>query len=288
MSDRRLDSAFCRYLGDPQDKAMVEVLVHLLRDHAYAEEAELLYQHQFNRPESVILQGNPWQGGKCFLGDKPPPLTSDPMFWFDPIECTLMRSCLPLEDVSADMAAWISVRPVQRWQFRGFLLSAEIGRRPGSLPFATDAFLKGRFTEDDSQLPQTDVYEEEAWAYAAWFGKTLTGQFQWEALSERLDESQLNYLFDKSLHFWELGDFRESFRLAYSQQSLTLDPIEQADCLEEDGIIPDESRVVYREHERRSTIGFSTCVFANRGLTRQAPRSSEYHELKNQAFRLIL
>jgi hypothetical protein len=84
---------------------------------------------------------------------------------------------------------WLALRPVERWQFAGFLEVAWTrgGRKAGDFhPMDGKRLLAGPETE-----PVTRVLRDEASLYTQWFGKLVPSRIDWQLAAESLDPAQL-------------------------------------------------------------------------------------------------
>jgi hypothetical protein len=276
-----LVEAHSQYLTSQKDERNVHALIAALDEQGYLDEARLLEQYHFSSGTLAILRAAPWNGGECILSSQPPKIGPESQFWFDPVECAIMKSSIALPDSSTDATTWVSIRPVRRWQFASFLQSAEIEqRRYNSLRM----FDSSRFGSEEICLPQTNIFALEAWSYAVWYGKWLTSIGQWEALCASIDDCQLDEIFPKSLRFWQLDDFREEFGVAYGRETLTDDAVEQADELEDGRVISREKRIVYWLNETGPDFGLSTSVLSNFGLEGKISFPGDYR-VRNMAIR---
>src|SRR5215218_435079 len=109
-------------------------------------------------------------------GDKPasvgPTLPSSAKtgdLWLDTVE--LMPMVFFTRD-SGEPFGWLALRPVERWQFAGFLDLTWAGafrRRIGDLK----PMERGRLLAGEENGPVTHILRDEAALYAMWFGKSI-------------------------------------------------------------------------------------------------------------------
>ena len=149
---------------------------------------------------------------------------------------------------------------------------------------AADLFDPDRFTKMSSMEFVTNVYHEEAVAYAHWFGKYLCGQFELQLAEASLKPEEFLRVLPPHIRLWDEAAAHSEFaRIAVGRDSLYKDPDAELDHQNDaNKSLPD--RMLYDEWERTVGVGFSTLVAAEVGLLHQVPRMAyEFIELQNAA-----
>jgi hypothetical protein len=291
MNDPKLLLAktFQNYLHSGMDKdaakEICRVLDHSgLHNESKALEAYLEAQNISRRPSGEL----DWDQRKCYSGPHPPSNPNANDVWFDVVELAPMI-LIPREDEpSLDHACWLAMHPVYRWQFDGFLRCIKVRRKRIEFPSALDYLSADRFDDLDPTTFVNDVYHDEALAYAHWFGKFLSGQFELEDAQHFLGDNEFSVVLPPRMRLWDESEFADSefIRLAVGSDTLYKDPDDHYNefLLRESGDnkkLP--SRMLYEEWERREDIGFSTSVPLELGLIDDLPRDSIFFEFRNAA-----
>ena len=198
-------------------------------------------------------------------------------WWFDPADLSLMvmvQSGQP----SAAMARWVSAEPVRSWQFEAFRRIVRLG--PSRSEFPSPADVLSRPARGLGWIG--DVYQDEALAYAHWFGKGLAGQFDWLDARDTLSPPVFADLLPAGRAAWEEAEYplSEFVRVAVRAETLDKAPTdEQAARLSgAHGDAPD--RMLFEEWERQPEIGFSTLLWATRGRTVEEPPRTLFFDLE--------
>jgi hypothetical protein len=229
-----------------------------------------------------------WNQRKCYSGLHPPrkPKLND--VWFDVVELTPMILVPSEDDPALDQACWLAMHPVYRWQFHGFLGCVKMGRKLIDVPSAPDYLSGERFEGTGRAEFITDLYHDEALAYAHWFGKFLSGQFELSDARHFLNDNEFSQILPQGMRLWEEAEFpaSEFARLAFGSDTLNKEQEEQYNefLLRKSGenkSLPD--RMVYEEWERRDDIGFSTSMPLQLGLIDKPTRDSIFFEVRNSA-----
>ena len=167
-------------------------------------------------------------------------------------------------DLSGDVAGWVATRPCAVWQLRAFLRLAGVvgaGRVPHGYLDAR------RFAALDGHRAVTDVFHDEAIAYAHWFGKSITGRFTLQAASALLAPAELDALMPPGTALWDAAEYLEGEREAVTRANLFADDEEDGD----DPAGPPAERSGFGEWERHPHIGFATFVRLRTGNPGQLP-----------------
>jgi hypothetical protein len=198
-------STYADYLNDRQDQRARRRLAMVLDAVGFRIESWLLRYMLDHQEESVTLalgDGGAWDGRRVRLGEFPPHDSSIGDIWFDPVEVVPMllvpkpaddaadssdesRTDDSNEDVPLDPFAWVSLRPVARWQYDVFLSRASLSLRPvEALPFPP--FDRGRIIGGAGAGRVTALTSYEAYSYTGWFGKMIADPFMFTAAVEQL------------------------------------------------------------------------------------------------------
>ena len=78
---------------------------------------------------------------------------------------------------------WLALRPVERWQFAGFLAVATL-RGAGHKVGDVRTMKPERLTDGPETGPVTRVLRDEASLYAQWFGKLVADRTDWQLVAE--------------------------------------------------------------------------------------------------------
>lgn len=215
--------------------------------------------------DSFRLTG-PWSSSKCYLTQSPP-ANAEPMdIWFDPFELSFMvRTINPLGYGKATIG-WVSISPVFYWQYHVFQQLVKFNVRDDSF-LQVDDLLASRPFGIDKWDYVSDLYHEEAVAYAFWHGKWIASNLRFEAISELLSSEQLDTILPKGMGYWDAAfSGEEGARSVFKY---------------EEGLI---EKYTVDEWSRSSEIGFTTVITDQVGLISSdvLPRESgECLTLKN-------
>ena len=232
-------------------------LVAALQRAGHGLEAELL----MDWTGSGVLASETSDGRRAWVGPQLPTQAHPGDVWLDVAELMPML-CVP------EPLGWLALRPVERWQFAGFLAAAKLrgaGHKVGGLR----TMKAERLTAGPETDPVTHVLRDEASLYAQWFGKFLADRTDWQLVAESIDPATL----------WggaaaEWGG--EEWEGAYSVTTL------ETLALEDD--LPDE--LIFRSYEAPDDVGFRTFVRHDIGLfTETAPAEAIGARVKDQALR---
>jgi hypothetical protein len=285
-----LEKTFQNYLRSRSDKGAAGEMCRVLDHSGLHNESRALEAYLEARAISVHRSGElDWDQRKCYAGPYPPSNPSLNDVWFDVVELTPMI-LIPREEEapSLDRAFWLAMHPVYRWQFKGFLECAKVRRKLIEVPSAADYLSAERFEGISPTKFVTDVYHDEALAYAHWFGKFLSGQFALMDAKHFLDDNEFSQVLPPGMRLWDEAEFpfSEFVRRAVGNDTLCKTQDDRYDefLLRESGeneSLPD--RMLYEEWERREDIGFSTFVRFQVGLIESRLRHSIFFEFRNAA-----
>lgn len=197
---------------------------------------------------SFSLTG-PWSSSKCYLTKNPPDNAEALDIWFDPYELSFMvRTVNPLGYGKA-VIGWVSISPVFYWQYHVFQQLVKFSIRDDSFLQADDLLASRPFGVDKWEYA-SDVYHEEAVAYAFWHGKWVASNIRFEAIAELLSPEQLKTMLPEGMSYWDAAfsgteDSRAVFKFG------------------EDGAI---DKYVVGEWDRTNEIGFTTVITDQVGL----------------------
>ena len=167
-----LSSRFADYLARPTNAHTDALASALTTAPSFAMEAALLRRWAEHGAHATILDAGHWAARRVHIGPTlPPPIAGE--LWFDPCEVTTM--------VVLPARSWISVRPVARWQFAGFLKRASTRKREAREPMAVSPLDPTRILVGDEIQPVLRATISEAALYSDWFGKLGSNELDWAA-----------------------------------------------------------------------------------------------------------
>ncbi|MBO0859167.1 MAG: hypothetical protein J2P21_11955 [Chloracidobacterium sp.] len=226
-----------------------------------------------------------WGPRKCYVGINLPPKPNPGDVWFDIVELTPMI-LIPLKSNIHPPSVWLAMHPVYEWQFKGFLGCVKLGRKRIELEHPADYLSAKRFNDLGGKNYITDVYHDEALAYAGWFGKILSGQDDLRYAKTFLNDSEFSMMLPKGMRLWDGSEFPSSefVRTATGIDTLYKELKDQYAefLLRESGdnlSLPD--RMLYEEWERRGDIGFSTSDFGITMPLSTLPSKTIFFDLEN-------
>ncbi len=284
-SGKEIEAIYRSYLESALTKQTGKELSQALRRVGLHREGQALEEYfEQNTPATDSMQGNDWDGRRCFVGPHLPSQAKPGDVWLDIVELTPMILVVSLDEATTDLYRWVSLHPVYVWQFRTFLHLADVKLVRQYFMKAADLFDPDRFTKMSSMEFVTNVYHEEAVAYAHWFGKYLCGQFELQLAEASLKPEEFLRVLPPHIRLWDEAAAHSEFaRIAVGRDSLYKDPDAELDHQNDaNKSLPD--RMLYDEWERTVGVGFSTLVAAEVGLLHQVPRMAyEFIELQNAA-----
>lgn len=287
--DQTLEPLFRNYLESGLDSQAADSLQHALLRAGLHAEGHALQRYLADGADAQVQWTDPvWQAARVSVGQLPPAQASLGSIWFDIVELTPMV-LLPLAGaVPPAGGVWLATRPVYVWQFRTFVDLVDVGRTLTEFPMPTDFLAPDRFVSLDSMAFITDMYHDEALAYAHWFGRTLSSQFDLQAAQQFLPAAAFNAILPTGIGVWDGSEYplSEAVRIAVRNETLTKDIFAEADAFDTDEHVDSPDRMLYDEWERHSAIGFTTTVFLPHGLVRGTPRKTLFVELRNAAPRM--
>jgi hypothetical protein len=172
-------------------------------------------------------------------------------------------------DLSSDVAGWVATRPCAVWQLRAFLRLAGVvgaGRVPHGYLDAR------RFAAVDGHHAVTDVFHDEAIAYAHWFGKSITGRFTLQAASALLSPDELDALMPPGTALWDAAEYLEGEREAVTWANLFADDEDDEDGDDRAGPLTERREI--GEWERHPHIAPPAQRTARDADAAQLPRRS--------------
>jgi hypothetical protein len=195
-----LVARFTEYLKAGADKANAPGLAAALGANGYPMEADLLNRDGWT---DGIAGAGVWSNRKVFVGRRPPLDATIGELWLDVVEVTPM---VLVEEPARGTALpprkmWMSIRPVARWQFRAFAVTAPLVGRKVQVAPRLKPMDPTRLDGDDA-VPMTDVTFGEGCLYAWWLGKWLADVNQWEATERSLGAGEIAAMWDSGVHEW--------------------------------------------------------------------------------------
>jgi hypothetical protein len=281
-----IEEHFKEYLESNLDPAMADTLASSLHRLGLHDESRALRMYVENGPGTEFhFEADPWSSHRCVLGTHPPRQAEPGLIWFDVVELIpMVLISEPNED--ADRAFLLSTHPAYVWQFLTFLRMVRFREVSTNFKRVDDLMSPDRFASMDRTAFVTDVYHEEAVAYAHWFGKYLCRRFDLRMAREVLSIEEFSSVLPYGMKLWDEVQYSlsEFVRIAVSNDTLTKDPDEEFELQSTAAATPTPDRMVYGEWDRESYIGLSTTVFYDTGLLANLPRMAyEFLELENSA-----
>ena len=270
-----LSDAFRRFLADRHDAAARSALADALEAAGHRFEAWLLARWDGGLTETEIdLEAFVWSGRRAWIGTVLPDAAQGGDIWLDVCELTpaLLVPRRPPDDPSeyapgvlerlTPFVAWLSLRPVARWQLAAFLSLARVGPRnvqitPPVRPLDPERLLAGAETE-----PATRLLPGEAGMYASWFGKGLAAREDWEHARAVLGAEELAALWGPLRREWN-GSVVEGVYSVVTPDTVDADI---RDLYDEDPDLEDPERIFYGELEAPDDVGMRTHVNTQVGL----------------------
>jgi hypothetical protein len=215
-----------------------------------------------------------WSGRRAWVGSVQPDAPAAGDVWLDVCELTPML-LLPREPPAdpsqyapgvlerlGPFVAWMSLRPVARWQLGGFLNTARFAPHAVQIEPPVPAFDRRRLLAGEEDEPATRVLPGEAILYASWFWKGLSGRDDWEAAGAALTPEELAALWGPLRREWA-GSITEGIYSVVTPETVDVDP---DDAYDEDPELSDPDRIVYGELETPDDVGLRTHVNTQVGL----------------------
>jgi hypothetical protein len=230
-SSSRLQVAFEDYLGSDLDEKSAQSLADELAAIGLCQEAESM-RCLLEGKGSFVVQDGPWQGCNCSVALTPPIFPQPGNLWFDSVELTTMSYVEELPGWSSHSRGWMSIRPVQRWQFGAFLQIAQ-----PKCQFDGDGFSIERFGSGEPLEPVVDLYPDEAEAYALWFGKWSVGDLDLICADRILTPGRKEMLSPNELLLWDLSPSSGwNYGVGFRNQTGALIKVEFSDCDRDPGV----------------------------------------------------
>jgi hypothetical protein len=236
----RLQAIYEDYLVSGLDPNHAASLVNELSGSGLREEAECLRRYLAQPGTSFVVQDGAWRGCSTSIQWTPPHAPNPGDLWFDVVELTTMVFIAEMPGFSADLRGWMATRPVQGWQFKGFLGVAKPKSRIGGDRFDTE-----RFSEIDPMASVVDLHPDEAEAYALWFGKWSLGGLELQCAERLLTLERKKLLSPDGLLLWDLSPPSSGWYYAVGFQPDT------GELLEEE----------FSDCDRDPRVGLATCAF---------------------------
>lgn len=282
IEQQLLEITYQDYLDSKQDIELGKKLCKTLYQAGFKEESRVLNDY-FNDG----VKTNIWKDRHCSVGPKLPFEVEVGDIWFDTVELMPMLLVPHPETDSKNRQCWIASHPVYVWQFKTFLKLANWHAIKEYFMNVSDLMSLERFDKMNCMAYVTNLYHEEAVAYAHWFGKYLCGQFELEAARKFFNGEEFHQLLPSNLRLWDESEcsLSEFVRIAVNKD--TIDKISEEEFEQWEKIKGSKSNsLLVAEWERSDDISFSTTVPLQVGLIQEIPRMAyEFIEIQNSAFR---
>jgi hypothetical protein len=240
--------------GEPTD-----ALPKLLRSLGLEFESFLLLK-SWTGARNVLFE-NDWTDKPIALGSRPPENPQVGDCWFDPIELMLTVFVPNSEGRAKGAGGWFPSHPVQIWQYLGFIeaLDFDYLSRP-----RYELFTRNGLNLENPLAFATNIFANEAYCYARWFGKALIGE-RISCAKVALPTWQVNKIAPQEMLLWDEdgAEGREDLPLAFHLETCEFEDLSEQTEKE----FPPNRRIVYDEWERNPSIGFS-CYAKATGLHR--------------------
>jgi hypothetical protein len=271
-----LSESFGRFLGDRYDAGARHALVDALEAAGHRLEARLLSRWDGGLMATEIdLEDFVWSGRRAWVGPVLPVEPEAGEIWLD--VCELVPMLLLPREAPADpseyapgvlerltpFVAWLSLRPVARWQLAGFLSQARLAPREVQVPPRARALDRERLLDGDEAAPVTAILPGETALYASYFWKGLGGRGDWEAARAALTREELAALWGPLRREWDSAAVTEGIFSVVTPDTVDVDP---DDAYDEDPDLADPDRIVFGELEAPADTGFRTHVNTQIGL----------------------
>jgi hypothetical protein len=279
MFDKILDNHYQAYLEphvpgahryrDFDKQQFISSLLHFkLEDEATALAAHFNRKTEFTltRRKSKVI---------CAVGKRPPenPQTGD--YWFDLLELSFMRFIAISDQANTVQdGVWIARHPPYLWQFRSFFSHSRWKLNADWYEGPVDILQPLRFYGRAAVEFATDLYHEEAAAYARWFGKTLVGNDIVRRMKQAITDENTPAMFSGGMRYWDIAEYAgdASLRLVTGEDNLFHDLDEDERLLRQgiEALQRKPNRILYGEWEHHSDISFL--------LAMRHPPAGEPHE----------
>jgi hypothetical protein len=238
-------------------------MAEALAAHGLDLEAQLLAAYDGGRPHETVVDGR-----RAWVGRK---LPKDPQagdLFLDALELSPMI-LLPREFEYTNPAdlevarrqlgpfvAWLGLRPVERWQYGGFLDVAKFKPRKVQLKPPKPTLDRERILGGPEREPVTRLMPMEANLYPNWFGTGKATQPYWLAAQRALSEDEFDALWGPVREYGEEVDEGVTSVV----DSLHLDVNRLWDDYDEDEELPDEETWFFGDYATPADVGFRTAI----------------------------
>ena len=286
---KRIDHLFIDYLSQGLDKQVLPLLSKYLSQEGFTATGKCLelWMTEEENTREAILEWGEFGKRKTIISSVLPEQAEAGDIWFDPIEIKPMILVLNFDGAENTRLTWVSIRPIYNWQYNAFLHLVKWQVSKKYFLKADDLMSEERNAGKNLFDVVSNVYHEEAMAYAHWFGKKLIGKYTIKLLKSYFAKEQLEVALPANYKFWDGAEFSKSefLRIANSIQTVDNNTNQEFNLLEsnsEEYVIYDKT--LFDEWENSSKITFNTCVMASIGLIKSIPINAyEFSQLLNQA-----
>lgn len=214
---------------------------------------------------TYVMPDGAWQGRSCVVADDEPGQAEPGTLWFDLTELTHMVFISTGARYKPPL--WLAVHPVYAWQWRVFLDLVTWERELIDIP--ADVMSPERFAGGDEMAFVTNMYHEEAAAYAMWLKKDLASVLSLSEARAFFGPQAFSRLQIGALCIWDglkpIEQDRHLYRVAVGAETLDYDyrtREKQMHFLEfrSPKDIPDPARGLFEVWERSEKIGCMTAI----------------------------
>ena len=264
-----LHTLYREYLTSNLRPDVAARMANALQQVGLADEAAALevYIEQGSGTHYVIPNGM-WQGHRCIVTDSEPEQADPGTLWFDLAELTHM--IFISTGARFKPSFWLALHPVYVWQFKTFL-SLVVWKKLTRMydPVPELLLSQERFASMDDMAFVTDLYHEEAAAYAVWFRKDMASGLALREARAFLSAEEFSHILPAHLRIWDDLEPREPdhefYREAVGVDTLDYDFSTRIIQLhrrefESPKDVPDAVRVFFEVWEKDKDIGCMTAL----------------------------
>ncbi|MCO7200688.1 formylglycine-generating enzyme family protein [Pseudoalteromonas sp. OANN1] len=215
----KLCDTYCSYL-ESNGLKMKRELCDALNAYGMVHHQKALKAY-FEAGTNISLEVDLLGGGVCYVSEIPPSSAEAGELWFDPYELVFMVKTTNPLGFGKGVIGWLSIHPVFYWQYHVFQRLVKYTVRDDSFLQVDDILTSRPFGIDKSDYA-TDIYSEEAKAYAKWHGKWLASNIRIEALLQSWNYQSNPEIFDTGIYYWDNsfgGDESERLVFGFSDKN---------------------------------------------------------------------
>jgi hypothetical protein len=294
-----LQRTYKSYLLNRTSTEIQESLVKSLLQHGYRLEAHLasIYFNDRQDTTEIQLDGCIWSGRKAWIGSMLPVNANPGDIWMDTIEMISMIFIpVPREEVAEwseqllqrrggdTNYAWISLRPVAKWQFQTFLQLAVRETYEPQVPPPFPVMDLDRIIDGNNMYSDAvNIIREEASIYALWFNKMTNSPVGWEYAYRFLNKEEFNFLWGVTKKEWINYFVDETTSSICTPETFIFDISEYLESEDPEKIKLAKS-LTCNEWNFFHDVTFRTVVSSQIGLIEKAESSVNIGDIKFSSF----